>query len=82
MSKFKYSIGLTNGTISHFLVDDDTEARKPSTDDNFLVDSKYMLDDLYVKITKTTSTLMTSWSALPMQEDPRVLKTPTSPKYG
>ena len=44
MSKFKSSIGSTNGTTSQFT--------EPSTDDDFLVDRKDMLDDLYDKAAK------------------------------
>ena len=52
MSKFKYSIGSTNGTTSQFLVDDDTEATEPSTGDDLSADSTDMLDDLYAEATK------------------------------
>ena len=52
MRNFKSSIGSTNGTTSQFLVDDDTEATEPSTNDDFLVYSTDMLDDLYAKATK------------------------------
>ena len=34
------------------MVDDDTEATEPSTDDDFSVDSIDMLDDLYAEATK------------------------------
>ena len=50
--KFKSSIGSTNGTTNQFLVDNDTEATKPSTNDDFLVDRTHMLDDLYSEATK------------------------------
>ena len=52
MGKFKSSLGSTNGTTSQFLVDDDTKAMEPSTDNDFLVDSTNMLDDFYSKATK------------------------------
>ena len=52
MGKFKSSIGSTNGTTSQFLVDDDTEATEPSTDNDFSVNSTDILDDLYAKATK------------------------------
>ena len=53
MSKFKSSAGSTNGTTSHFLVDDDAEAIEHSTDDDLLVNIKDMLDYLYAKTTKS-----------------------------
>ena len=34
------------------LVDNDTDTTEPSTNDDFLVDIKYMLDDLCAKATK------------------------------
>ena len=52
IGKFKSSIGSTNGTTNQFLVDNDTEATKPSTNDDFLVDRTHMLDDLYSEATK------------------------------
>ena len=52
MSKFNSSIGSTNGTTGQFLVGNDTKTTVPSTDNDLLVDSKDMLDDLYAKATK------------------------------
>ena len=52
MGKFRSSIRSTNGTISQFLVDNDTTATEPSSDDDFLVDNTDMLDDLYAEATK------------------------------
>ena len=52
MVKFKSSIGSTNGTTSQFLVNNDTKATEPSTDDYFSVDSTDMLDDFYSEVTK------------------------------
>ena len=51
-SKFKSSIGSTNGKTRHLLVEDDYEATEPSTNNDFLIKIKYILDDLYAKATK------------------------------
>ena len=52
MEKFKSYKGSNNGTTSQFLFNNDTKATEPSNDDDFLVDSTDMLDDLYAKATK------------------------------
>ena len=52
MGKFKSSIGSTNGTTSQFLVDNDTKATEPSTDDYLSAEIIDMLYDLYVEATK------------------------------
>ena len=52
MEKFKSFVGSTNGTTSQFLVEDDTKAMEPSTDNDLSVYSTYMLYDLYAKATK------------------------------
>ena len=49
---FKSSIGSTNGTTSHFLVNNDTKATEPCTNNDFLVNSKDMLDELSADSTK------------------------------
>ena len=46
MGNFKSSIGSTNVTTSQLLVDNNTKAIEPSTDNDFSVDCKYILDDL------------------------------------
>ena len=52
MGKFKSSVGSTNGTISQFLVDNDTEATELRTNNYFLENNTDMLDELYAKSTK------------------------------
>ena len=52
MGKFKYSIGSTNGMTRQFLVDNNTEATEPSTNDDLSVDSTDMLDEFYVEAIK------------------------------
>ena len=52
MGKFKFSIGSTDDTISQFLVNNDTKATEPSTNNDLSVDSTYVLDDLFDKDTK------------------------------
>ena len=52
MGTFKTFIGSTNGTTSQFLVDDDTESPKSSTNNDFLFNSTDMLDDLYSESAK------------------------------
>ena len=54
IGNFKSSIRSTNGTTSQFLVDNDTKATEPSTNDDFLVESTNMLDDLYAETVKGT----------------------------
>ena len=52
MGNFRSSIGSTNRTTSQFLVENDTKATEPTTDNDLSVDSIDMLDDLYYEAIK------------------------------
>ena len=52
IGKFKSSIGSTTVTTSQFLVDNHTKATEPSTNNDFLVETTDILDNLYSEATK------------------------------